>query len=239
MGSRRLLLVDLPLRSRCLLAGLALAVLHLVACGATLDADSAFHDGAVDDSDGPDSEDGDTSIDTDTHLDLEWWSLDGQLILAEGELVPDESVFTVGLRFPDQALACETARPVASATPEDASAHGLHLLWQLTLGEGEGCHQAPSGFGLGIGPYDRQLDPALAGSGLDGDALYGLYVRPNGGKLYVIGVAGTEEQLAGTAPEAPPVADGTYQLKGLHLLPLTLPPPDASSENAYGVCWAP
>lgn len=150
-----------------------------------------------------------------------WWVVDGVLAVAAGEVDLESTSFTVTLTSRDATPICSTARSVASAEVLDGALDELHGLWSVVLTEGEGCTEpVPAVFEVGIGAYDPQLDPALAPSGLDGAALFGLYVRTDGGPLYVFGIAGTADQLAGTVPEAPPLPDGFYTLDGLYVLPL-------------------
>lgn len=167
--------------------------------------------------------DADTDTDTDTgSSDLPvWWALDGTWALNQGQAAQGEARFTVELRKADLTSLCATERAAASLTVVAPAPAPLWAAWDVTLADGAGCeHEVPQRFVVGIGPYDAQLDPAVAKNELDAAALFGLYLQPEDGPLVVFGVAGTDAQFEGTPAEAPPLPDGTYTLDGLHLLPL-------------------
>ncbi|MFK7926577.1 MAG: hypothetical protein AB8H79_00195 [Myxococcota bacterium] len=111
--------------------------------------------------------------------------------------------------------------------------------WQLSVDaeNDEGCPwtvPSPQAVGdtelsqlvIGFGPLDPRLLPSLQAAGLDPSLdLYGLYaLHPgsDGDAVYVFGVAGTDEQFAGTGTttdEAPLLA-GEYRIQTLALLPV-------------------
>ena len=80
---------------------------------------------------------------------------------------------------------------------------------------------------VGIGAFDPRLRPSLDAAGYASNLdLYGLYLlhpdAQDGDTVFVFGVAGTDEQFAGTdsAVEAPPLPDATYELRSTILLPV-------------------
>lgn len=167
------------------------------------------------------SDDDVASTDTAVAPEPVWWGLDGALAVVAGEVDPTSSSLTVSLLAADLSTVCTTTRALLAAEVLDPAPDGLHALWSMVLDVGDGCDDpVPETFELGLGPYDRQLDPALAPTGLDGDALFGLYLRRPGEPLFVFGIGGTPAQLDGTVPEVPPLPDGLYTLDGLHVLPL-------------------
>jgi hypothetical protein len=100
--------------------------------------------------------------------------------------------------------------------------------WLVELGDGvseEPCSAWPArSWRIGLGAYDVRLDPAMAARDMLGYDVYGLYLQESPSEpIYVIGIAGTAEMLAGTPDltvEAPPLADGDYN--GYSLIALTL-----------------
>lgn len=85
---------------------------------------------------------------------------------------------------------------------------------------------------VGFGALDPRLAASMAAADLDPDlpvyGLYSLQPGPDGDRVFVFGVAGTQAMFAGTDTpvDEPPPADGAYALQTLLLLPV----PEASQE---------
>lgn len=199
----------------------------------------------------------DTSRDSDDEAPPEpaqYWSLDGTLVVADGALDVDASAFYVDLWL-DGSSVCGATPPADTGLDTDTAVDSgdgdviptepdvdfagtqappsdLALLawWDLTLSEGASPCDQPlpaSAVGLGLGPMDARLYPALENAGYQdpaaaGASLYSAYLRVGAGDVWVFGVAGTAEQYAGTAPvvDAGPLPDGVYTLRSLYLLPM-------------------
>jgi hypothetical protein len=176
--------------------------------------------------------DPDTGADTgDTTIDLpdtELFSVNVSFSLLYGEWAPDP-VLRVDLYSPEVELVCSQVLPVLSITA-DTPPEGEPILawWLIELGDGvpdTDCPDWPArSWHLGLGAYDVRLDPAMAARDMLGYDVYGLYLQEHISEpVYVIGIAGTSEMLAGTPDltvETPPLADGAYN--AFSLLTLTL-----------------
>lgn len=183
----------------------------------------------ADDSDGDVEDTADTAPDTDEDdTDAapppDFWSVDGQLTLVGG--IPDTDASTLTLSsWVAGAVSCARIVPVQTALEADAPAEAGALLW-WTLGIGEGevpdppCDfERPSFVQIGFAPPDPRLQPAMDTHGL-GDA-YAYSVLIGVDPVFVFGIAGTEDNLAGrTEVDPAAVPDGTYSVVGLQLLPV-------------------
>lgn len=182
----------------------------------------------------------------------QYWSLDGTLVVAGGALDVDASALYVDLWLDghsvcgalppsdtgsadtdtatDADVAVPTEPDVAFASVQEAPSDvALLAWWDLALTEGAVPCEQPlpaSAVGLGLGPMDPRLYPALENAGFGdpaaaGATLYSAYLRVGSGDVWVFGVAGTTEQFAGTGAvvDTAPLPDGTYELRSLYLLP--------------------
>lgn len=156
-----------------------------------------------------------------------WRTLEGVVQVAAGALDPAGTLLGASYYLDDLTQLCEAEWAVeAVASPPAPEGEPLLVWWELTLGPASGTcpgHVAqPLSITFGLGAYDPRLDVALTAHGLDGADGYGLYVAdPASDEVWIVGVAGTTEQLAGRAgPSAePPLADGEYELVPLILAP--------------------
>lgn len=135
----------------------------------------------------------------------------------------------IDLYDPEIERVCSHEIPVQGVTAEaPPTEEPLLTWWKLELGEGvsEGpCPGWPARtWWLGFGSYDPQLDPAMAAGEMLGYEVYGLYLKETtGGPIYVVGVGGPPESLAGETDlvvEAPPLPDGSYEALSLVALSL-------------------
>lgn len=182
----------------------------------------------------------------------QYWSLDGSLVVSGGVLDVAASTLYVDLWLDGTSVCGATpasdtgvldtaadtdvvlvpTEPEVAFAGEQAPPSDLALLawWDLTLSEGSApCGQPlpASAVGLGLGPMDARLYPALENGGFSdpataGASLYSAYLRVGAGDVWVFGVAGTAEQFAGTGAvaDSAPLPDGTYELRSLYLLPM-------------------
>jgi len=173
----------------------------------------------------------------------EWIRVDGTIVIAAG--VPDPLLSSVSIEYradpgageaadtglDGTALPCVQTPAITSFTSATAPEAEITLGWwavALDATVDSTCPYAlPHGLHLGIGDLDTQLYAAMDLDGLatTDSTLYGLYARigADGAPVWVYGVVGTVDQYAGaSAPvTAPPLPDGTYDLRALHLLPFT------------------
>jgi hypothetical protein len=161
-------------------------------------------------------------------FDTDLFSVNVSFSLLYGEWAPDP-VLRVDLYTPEVELVCSQVLPIVSITPEvPPEGEPIVAWWALELGEGVPdlpCTDWPARtWRLGLGAYDLRLDPAMASRDMLGFDVYGLYLQEDPLEpVYVLGIAGTPEMLAGTPDltvEVPPLADGAYN--GFSLVALTL-----------------
>lgn len=212
---------------------IALGASALLACSASdgsgLDRDT----GANGTDTGPDEDDLDSDGDTDVPVVPSLFGLDATVTIASGVVDPASTTVDVGFwtrvsGTPE--LLCARAPATLDVTEagvvDDVPLYGW---WALSLqadGADECTWAVPEAIHVGIGALDSRLYPAMEAHDYDTDATspYGAYVAYGSADapVFVYGVAGTEAILAGTEPAADttPLADGTYRIVGLHLLPL-------------------
>lgn len=198
-----------------------------------------------------DADPDDSDADVRDMVEPAFWSLDGQLTVVDGQIAIDESLLVTAFQDGSGALyqdedgsssSCELQVVEAVQGPAfDEDTDALIGWWQLTVEPAEGvevpCTRAPpipelvgdtEGVQLlvGIGPLDPRLEPTVEASGLSPDLpLYGLYVlhpSASGDVLYVMGLAGTEDQFSGDGAvvDEAPAPDGAYTLQTLLLMPI-------------------
>lgn len=172
-----------------------------------------------------------------------YWGLSGSWTLRLGS--PDLTLSTTTLDGTGDGASCRVDATLALATPlaPPAEPAGLLTWWKvdLTPSPGEACSWGgPTSVELGLGQPDMAVQPAADRAGLSVPTSFGLYVRGQDGAVVVVGLAGTEAQLAGAPPEEasdtgpqdtaiPPtsdlafttVPDGVYLLHTLYALPLS------------------
>ncbi|MBN2800556.1 MAG: hypothetical protein JXX28_15550 [Deltaproteobacteria bacterium] len=161
-----------------------------------------------------------------------WWSIDGTMVLQDGQPVPSATVLTLG--FWDQAVEeiCSLSSTPTGLEANDGPADIDGASWwsvSLFLGH-DNCNgtawEDHRAFTLGIGPLDARLYPAMEAHGLspEDSALHSLYfmAAEDGAPLFLFGVAGTEAMFEAASDDSDDtVLDGTYRLMSLHLLPYT------------------
>jgi hypothetical protein len=198
-------------------------------------------------------DDYDTAADMDEAAFTEpaWLRISGELQITGGLA---NTLELVGNFFPADLSAGELTECVLSASlalmEVDVSQDpDLYQWWNVTFpaeGVAWSCgeySQLPALAGVGLGAFHPELHAGVVDLGLSDPALYlyGLYARfesvdnvdaLDAGQLYVVGYAGTADQLAenqltadAEAGATGPVADGLYSLEGTFLLPI------ASSTN--------
>lgn len=182
--------------------------------------------------------DADTAPDTDTAVEMgtepepEFYALRGTLEVASGAVDAATASIQVELWAEDTeglSSPCTVDMSVDSLTATGTTTLDVEMLgwWTLALSAPTvptdcPAEVLPDALQVGFGPYDPLLDPATAASGLAGTWLYGLYVLPAPGDFFIVGVAGTSDQfdeLVAPVTE-PPLPDGIYELRTLHLIPL-------------------
>ena len=191
-----------------------------------MDADYSYTEYALDD--GSDAEtSADTAIDSTTSITPNYWTLAGTVTLVEGVVDPLGTQLFVSLWLDEAEPFCTFDLPPSlfDAKTDDATS-ALFTWWEIELlDESTECYwPGPSQTQFGIGPMDPLLNPALAAEGLTSETLYALYLRTGKTEpLYVYGAAGTPDQystkLGVDVVEEPPLPDGSYTLRALHLLP--------------------
>lgn len=211
-----------------------LPLLTLVAC-ASQEAMLGDETGEGVDTGGDDTALEDPDGDGDETPEPEWFAVGGTLVLTGDAADAEASELDVQLHLtPGDAEQGEAQEPIcASPTVEAIEAAeppeaAVLAWWTVALAPDSACAWSVGTLELGIGRLDPQLHPAMAAAGLEteGSTLYGLYARHGEtSPVWVFGVAGTEANLDGSsAPVSePPLPDGTYTLRTLHLLPLEQP----------------
>lgn len=224
---------------------LAIVVIALAlgACSGSQDGEFGRAAPEVDADDGaPDNGNGDQHVDEG----VIYWSLKGNLEIAEGELLLDASWLTLSAHDQTGATAdddevCELRIQGATDGPaRDDSEAMLVAWWSIELVDDDAetpCPWAlpqpdalidgPSGaFVLGIGDLSPALYGPMAAAGLGSDLpVYGLRTllpSSRGDREVSFGVTGTSANFAGVGGRVlePPLPDGSYQVQTLVLLPL-------------------
>lgn len=172
-----------------------------------------------------------------------WWSLSGSLTVNNGVVGKSDAALTLVFSGESDGATvpvCEatpTLLGVTPAAPFDPDV--VFAQWwtiEMSVPNPLGCvpstfateSSGPLSFGLGIGPVDPLLGPALDAAGYPWDpwstALRGLYFQTTpDDPLYVFGITGTATQLSSSTPtpvEQGALPDGTYHLRSLYLIPL-------------------
>ena len=158
-----------------------------------------------------------------------WYVLDAAFTVVSGTLDPASTTVSAELRDAEGALLCTHLVPVlaAVAAPRPPGERDLLGFWELSLGPGvpdTACEPfEPGTRWIGVSPYDPALDPAVAAAGLTEATAYAGVLREGPtDPVWLVGLAGTEDQLAGYAAPVTgrPLPDGAYRLLGLILLSL-------------------
>lgn len=185
---------------------------------------------------------GDTAGDS-LQVEPRWWAMSGSLTLNDGVVGKSDASLTLTFSGDDQGVVtpvCDAPATLLAVTPTSPTDPDVAFdqWWtiELTVPNTPGC--VPASFaedtagtvslGLGIGPVDPLLGPAMDAAGYPwdpwADALHGLYLQSSSSDpLYVFGVTGTTEQFASTTPTdsgSGTLEDGTYELQSLYLIPL-------------------
>ena len=161
-----------------------------------------------------------------------WYHLDATVVLDGGAPAADRTTVTATLHDETGAALCAHTLPVTAiaTVPRPTGERDLLAWWKVDLGEGVSdvpCEAfPPRSLWWGVGPYDPALDPARVSAGL-GDATANAAVlrEDEDGPSWLVGLFGTDDQLAGYAPAGAvrPLSDGSYRWVGLILL--SWPPP--------------
>jgi hypothetical protein len=156
--------------------------------------------------------------------DVAYWGLGGQLSFGDAGLTPLDAALVLAQRGAEP---CEVGAAVLSATldPDRALLTPEVPTWwtlELVAQRDPAClWLGPTTLALGFGAPTVELDPPAARAGLTAASAYGLYVWLDDAST-LIGVAGTAEQLSGTAQADPTLSPppGTYDVHTLHGIPL-------------------
>jgi hypothetical protein len=192
--------------------------------------------------------------DSDTAADMDeaalntpaWFRISGDLQIIGGHA---DTMELVGTFFPADVSAGELTDCLLSTSlalvEEDVSQDpDLYQWWKVSFPSEETAwpcgnyFQIPAVSGIGLGAFHPELHAGVVELGLSDPALYlyGLYARFEivhsvdslvAGQTYVVGYAGTENQLReeqltadAEADAVGPVGDGLYSLEGTFLLPV-------------------
>ena len=159
----------------------------------------------------------------------QYWDLGGSVWFDGIDPDPKQSELVVTLfsAKPDLESVCtERLGFVVASMPKKNTPKWMTHWWDIQRSDAK-CEDAPQSFRLGIGPYDPQLDPALASRGMTSEGLDGAYLQvTDDGPVYVFGVV-TRTELVSKAPidtadtgGAPTDPSAIYNIQGLQLLPL-------------------
>jgi len=144
------------------------------------------------------------------------YALGGELLI--DPIDGDQAHLEITTFAPDDARCTEPLlAELTPASPPDGEP--ILAWWAVTLDTRASLCNLPDDLlsEIGIGAWDARLDVALAQQGFE-HAAFGLYLRPAaGGPVWVMGLAGTEDQLAGDeeVDAAAPLADGVYTIASL------------------------
>lgn len=153
----------------------------------------------------------------------ETWGVSGTLTLAADLLTSASPVLQTRNPACVADATFTVADPLTTLTVDGVT---LRLGWTVVAApvpDATCTPSTPATFVLGIGPTDASLGPAADKAGLRADHAYGLYLKAGDGPLYLVGLVGTEGQLAGTEDPtaAPPLTDGVYRMVPLFGAPVT------------------
>jgi hypothetical protein len=156
------------------------------------------------------------------------YSLHGTIVVVDGSIDLAETALSIDTYIEGSAAeACAGALTItASATEAIPNGEPIDSWWSIQLAPPPECEDAANLLShLGLGAYDARLDVGLAAHGLSDATAYGLYTQAEGEPLWLVGVGGTEDQLAGLASPDPaaPVPDGRYEVQALVLTPWPSP----------------
>ena len=202
----------------------------------------------VDTANGGDDNDTDVDMNEAELTEPVWLRISGELEITSGLAT---SMELVGNFFPanlgaGELTECELSVSVALLEVDVSLDPDLYQWWNVTFPTEEeawSCgdySQIPALAGVGLGAFHPELHAGVVDLDLSDPALYlyGLYARFDGesvenvdaldaGQTYVVGYAGTADQLSedeltadAEADAVGPVADGLYSLEGTFLLPL-------------------
>jgi hypothetical protein len=145
------------------------------------------------------------------------YALDGELLIdsTDGDRV-DLAITT----WDTDGVACSEPLPAQLEAAEAPAGEPIAAWWTVTLDVSASLCDVPADLfsELGVGAWDAELDVALAQQGLEGATAFGLYLRPaNDGPVWLVGVVGTDAQLAGDdlADPSAPLSDDVYALASL------------------------
>lgn len=204
-------------------------LLLLSACSSSYDLDAST-DTDVEVGAPSDTGSDDLDFDPDTeHPPADSMALDGTLVILDGAINHDQTDLTLAM-YAGTTHVCTASTLVAQSTPEPATAaeQAAAAWWSLTLTEtpdGSGCAAPlPLALELGVLPRSAALEPAADSAGLSDDdtnAFSAALQLPDQPDAWLFGLLGTDDQLAGDtdADASQPLADGSYELTTLYLLP--------------------
>jgi len=162
----------------------------------------------------------------------QYWDLQGTIW--HTGVAPDpkqsELVMTLFSAKPELEALCTDSSTFTSTDASKARTPKWMTYWWDIEWPPSVCGGIPTRFTLGIGPYDPQLDPALAARGLSSKGLDSAYLQvTDDGPLYVFGVVSRTEPVSkpptdsgdsGDSGDAASEAPAIYSIQGLQLLPL-------------------
>lgn len=207
--------LEVPMIARLVVPLLVLAAQLACSSPEAADADRAGDDT---DTDVP-SDDTDNTVDTSAVVSPEffYWYLSGDWTVAEGAVTAALTLTWVA--DGDQGCALPAVPVEGSVTPATTP---LLAAWDLTLLPDESTCPwfGPTSLRLGFGLPDPDLAPAADRAGLSLATSQGLYLDLGDGDVQV-GLAGTDEQLAGAGAQVieAPLPDGTWRLHTLYGVP--------------------
>ncbi len=175
---------------------------------------------------GTDDSDTATSSDTAAPAEPAWYAVDAEMSVVGGFAVPTPASVSLTVVDADlERVLCEVPLDVAGMSAGAAPVSGVWLWWSLPVEPVESsCATLPATLALGIGELVPDVRAQLGAVGLDGagGSIYGAFVAADDLPTVSFGVAGTDEGYAGEGSATEPVADGTYTMRTLFLVPLPL-----------------
>lgn len=207
--------LEVPMIARLVVPLLVLAAQLACSSPELADADRAEGDT---DTDRP-PEDTDSGVDSSTVVSPEffYWYLSGDWTVAEGAVTATLTLTWVA--DGDQGCALPAVPVEGSVAP--ATSAQLAAWDFILLPDESACPWfGPTSLRLGIGLPDPDLAPAADRAGLSLATSQGLYLDLGDGDV-LVGLAGTDEQLAGTGAQVidAPLPDGTWRLHTLYGVP--------------------
>ena len=144
-----------------------------------------------------------------------WRAVEATLAIVDGAIDVTRSTLTVTTYDAALEPLCDATAAIRAAEPALSDDDAALALWAVTP-DGTPC--GAELLTLGLAPYDPQLDPARVAHGYDDATPFSALLGGPDDTLWVYGIAGTDDQLAGAAT-ADVVEDGGYTIAALILTP--------------------